>query len=84
MNNNISEEGNENENGEANDELIISPHMYNQKNNQSLFSCDKKNENVIFCGKYYLKKKYLLLFGFGIIILVLLIWMYNNLQLGKK
>jgi hypothetical protein len=84
MNNNISEEGNENENGEANDELIISPHMYNQKNNQSLFSCDKKNENVIFCGKYYLKKKYLLLFGFGIIILVLLIWMYNYLQLGKK
>lgn len=80
--NNLIDE--ENDNGDANEELIITPHMYNQSNNNSLFSCDKKKENIIFCGKYYMKKKYALLFCIILILLLLFMWAYNNIQLDNK
>ena len=38
-----------NNNGDVNEELIITPHMYNQNNNKGLIDCDKKKENIIFC-----------------------------------
>ena len=80
--NNLIDE--ENDNGDANEELIITPHIYNQSNNNSLFSCDKKKENIIFCGKYYMKKKYVLLFCIMLILLLLFMWAYNNNQLYNK
>ena len=69
----------ENNSGDGRDELIIAPHIYNQFNSNGLISCDKKNENIIFCGNYYLKKKYLLLFFFIFIIFILLILLYFNI-----
>ena len=84
MNNNLSDDENENENGEANDGLIISPHIYNQTKNKSLFSCDKKKESIVLCGKYNIKKKHAFIFCFGIIILAILFWVYKNYLIDKK
>jgi len=78
----ISEE--ESNDDEAKEELIISPHMYNQSNDKSLISCDKKKENIIFCGKYYIKKKYFFVFIFCLLLFIILIWIYNNFQFNNK
>ena len=69
---------NENDNSDTNDELIIKPHLYNQKT--SLISCDKNKEYIIFCGKYYLKTKQLLIFLLCLIMFILLFWIYNNFK----
>ena len=83
--NNISEEDEDINSSEANEELLISPHMYNQTNNKSFISYDKKNENVVFCGKYYMKKRYLLVIFFLSVIFVILIWLYYNYHnINKK
>ena len=79
----ISEEES-NDDDEAKEELIITPHMYNQSNDKGFISCDKKKENIIFCGKYYIKKKYLLVFIFCLLLFMLLIWIYNKFQLNNK
>ena len=76
-NGNINDE--ENNSLDGRDELIIAPHIYNQFNSGGLISCDKKNENIVFCGNYYLKKKYLLLIFLFLIIFILLILFYNNI-----
>ena len=78
----ISEE--ESNDDEAKEELIISPHMYNQSNDKGLISCDKKKENIIFCGKYYIKKKYFFVFIFCLLLFIIFIWIYNNFQFNKK
>ena len=85
-NNNLIEEGNSgnSDNGDAKEELIITPHMYNQNNNKGLITCDKKKENIIFCGKYYIKKKYVFILGFGLFLFFILIWIYNNSQLDNN
>ena len=84
-NNNLIEDGNNSgDNGDVNEELIITPHMYNQNNNKGLITCDKKNENIIFCGKYYIKKKYVFILGFGLFLFFILFWIYNNIQLDNK
>ena len=85
-NNNLIEEGNSgnSDNGDAKEELIITPHMYNQNNSKGLITCDKKKENIIFCGKYYIKKKYVFILGFGLFLFFILIWMYNNSQLDNN
>ena len=70
--------------GEANEELIISPHMYNQKNNKGLITCDKKNENVVFCGKYFIKKKYMYGIGLSFILFCVFILIYNNIKEDGK
>ena len=74
----------DNNNGDVNEELIITPHIYNQNNNKGLIDCDKKKENIIFCGKCYIKNKYLLVILLGLILFCLLIWVYNNIQLDNK
>lgn len=79
----ISEEES-NDDDEAKEELIITPHMYNQSNDKGFISCDKKKENIIFCGKYYIKKKYLLVFIFCMLLFMLLIWFYNSFQLNNN
>ena len=83
VNNDLIDDDNNN-NGDANEELIITPHLYNQNNNKSLIECDKKKENIIFCGKYYMKNKYIFVILLGLIILCILIWAYNNIQLDNK
>ena len=75
--NNEFDDENDN-NSDTNDELIIKPHLYNQRS--SLISCDKNKENIIFCGKYYLKIKQLLIFFLCFIMLILLFWIYNNFK----
>ena len=82
-NNNIIEEGNYSDNGDAKEELIITPHMYNQNNNNGLITCDKKRENIIFCGKFYIKKKYIFVFGFCLFLFCIFIWIYNNIKLDN-
>ena len=79
----ISEEES-NDDDEAKEELIITPHMYNQSNDKGFISCDKKKENIIFCGKYYIKKKYLLVFIFCLLLFMLLILIYNKFQFNNK
>ena len=75
---------NNNNNGDVNEELIITPHMYNQNNNKGLIDCDKKKENIIFCGKYYFKNKYIFVILLLLILFCLLIWVYNYIQLDNK
>ena len=65
-------------NSDTNEELIIKPHLYNQRS--SLISCDKNKEHIIFCGKYYLKTKQLLIFFLCFIMLILLFWIYNSFK----
>ena len=89
VNNDLIDEDNNSEDANANEELIISPHTYNQNKNKSLIDCDKKKENIIFCGKYYIKKKYLfiIILGVAILLLGIFIWIYNNnnnIQLDNK
>jgi hypothetical protein len=78
----ISEE--ESNDDEAKEELILSPHMYNQSNDKGLISCDKKKENIIFCGKYYIKKNYFFVFIFCFLLFIILIWIYNYFQFNNK
>ena len=63
---------------DANEELILKPHLYNQRDNASIISCDENKEKIIFCGKYYIKTKILLIFFFCLIMFLLLLWIYNN------
>ena len=70
--------------GDANEELIISPHLYNQNNNRDLISCDNKNGNLVFCGKYYIQKRQIYIIGFCIILFCLFIWIYNKIEFNKK
>ena len=65
-------------NSEANDELILKPHLYNQKNKSSIISCDENKEKLFFCGKYYIKTKVLLIIFTCLIMLLLLIWIYYS------
>ena len=58
--------------------------MYNQRNKLSLISCDQNNGRIIFCGKYYIKNKVLMIFFLSIIIGVVLIWLYNNFKMNKQ
>ena len=76
---NVNVNDDENNSGDGRDELIIAPHNYNQFNSNALISFDKKNEYIVFCGNYYLKKKYLFLFCFILIIFILLILFYYNI-----
>ena len=70
--------------GEANEELIISPHLYNQNNNKDLISCDKKKGNIVFCRKYYIQKRQVYIIGFCMILFCIFIWIYNNIEFDKK
>ena len=83
VNSNLIDDDDNSGNGDANEELIISPHLYNQNNNRSLISCDKKKENIIFCGKYYMNKKYIFIIGFLLLLIFIIIWLYNNHQLDN-
>ena len=77
-NENTEEIEQDDNNSEANDELILKPHLYNQKNKSSIISCDKNKEIIIFCGKYYIKTKVLLIIFTCLIMLLLLIWIYYS------
>ena len=77
-NENTEEIEQDDNNSEANDELILKPHLYNQKNKSSIISCDKNKEIIIFCGKYYIKTKLLLIIFTCLIMLLLLIWIYYS------
>ena len=84
----IKNKGNYNENDEdnndyeTNEELIIKPHMYNQKNNLSIISCDQNKEKIIFCGKYYIKTKILMIFILCLIIGIFLIYLFNKYRVN--
>ena len=75
--NEIDQDDNNNDD-DANDELIIKPHSYNQKNKSSIISCDKNKEIIIFCGKYYIKTKLLLIFFSFLIAIIIFIWIYKS------
>ena len=77
-NENTEEIEQDDNNSEANDELILKPHLYNQKNKSSIISCDEKKEKLFFCGKYYIKTKVLLIIFTCLIMLLLLIWIYYS------
>ena len=76
---NVNINDDENNSGDGRDELIIAPHNYNQFNSNAFITFDKKSENIVFFGNYYLKKKYLFLFCFILIIFILLILFYYNI-----
>ena len=84
--NNLNDEENNNSGsgGDANEELIITPHIYNQNNNKGLVTCDQKNENIVFCGRYYMKRKYIYAVGIFFILCCLLVWIYNNIKEESK
>ena len=63
-------------NGDADEELILKPHLYNQKNKSNIISCDK--EKILFCGKYYIKTKVLLISLMCLLMFLLLLWIYNS------
>ena len=75
--NEIDQDDNYNDD-DVNDELIIKPHSYNQKNKSSIISCDKNKEIIIFCGKYYIKTKLLLIFFSFLIAIIIFIWIYKS------
>ena len=75
--NEIEKDENDND-GDANDELIIKPHTYNQKNKSSIISCHKNKEIIIFCGKYYIKTTLLLIFLSILIAIIIFIWIYKS------
>ena len=77
-NENTEEIEQDDNNSEANDELILKPHLYNQKNKSSIISCDENKEKLFFCGKYYIKTKVLLIIFTCLIMLLLLIWIYYS------
>ena len=77
-NENTEEVEQDDNNSEANDELILKPHLYNQKNKSSIISCDENKEKLFFCGKYYIKTKVLLIIFTCLIMLLLLIWIYYS------
>lgn len=77
-------ENEEDNNSDTNDELIIKPHMYNQRNKSKIISCDQYNEKIFFCGKYYIKTKILLIILLFLIIFILLIWAYNKFNLHSQ
>ena len=78
------EDNEEEDNSDTNEELIIKPHMYNQRNKLSFISCDQNNGRIIFCGKYYIKNKILMIFFLCLIIAIFLIWLYNNFKMNKQ
>ena len=71
-------------NSEANEELILRPHMYNQRNQFSLVYLDKTKEQIIFCGKYYLKTKILIIILLCLIIFFVMIWLYNHFKMSSE
>ena len=73
-------ENDEHNNSDTNEELIIKPHMYNQKGQLNLISCDQNKEKIIFCGKYYIKTKVLMMLFLLLMIAIILIWLYNKFK----
>ena len=63
---------------EATEELIIKPHMYNQRNNSSLIFCAQNKEIIIVCGKIHIRTKTLMYSFLFLIMIILLIWIYNT------
>ena len=63
---------------EASEELIIKPHMYNQRNNSSLIFCAQNKEIIIVCGKIHIRTKTLMYSFLFLIMIILLIWIYNT------
>ena len=76
-------ENDEDNYSDTNEELIIKPHMYNQKNNLSFISCDQNKEKIIFCGKYYVKTKVLMIFILFLIIGIILIYLFNKYRVDN-
>ena len=77
-------ENDEDNYSDTNEELIIKPHMYNQKNNLSFISCDQNKEKIIFCGKYYIKTKVLMIFILFLIIGIILIYLFNKYRVDNS
>ena len=77
-------ENDEDNYSDTNEELIIKPHMYNQKNNLSFISCDQNKEKIIFCGKYYVKTKVLMIFILFLIIGIILIYLFNKYRVDNS
>ena len=77
-------ENDEDNYSDTNEELIIKPHMYNQKNNLSFISCDQNKEKIIFCGKYYIKTKVLMIFILCLIIGIILIYLFNKYRVDNS
>ena len=77
-NENTEEIEQDDNNSEANDELILKPHLYKKKNKSSIISCDENKEKLFFFGKYYIKTKVLLIIFTCLIMLLLLIWIYYS------
>ena len=73
----------EENNSDTNEELIIKPHMYNQRNRFSVISCDQNKEKIIFCGKYYIKTKVLMMLFLLLMIIIILIWLYNKFKMNS-
>ena len=71
-------------NSDTNDELILKPHLYKQRNNSKIITCDEKKEKVIFCNKYYIKTKILLMAFLIIILFIILICIYKQFQLHSQ
>ena len=77
-------ENDEDNYSDTNEELIIKPHLYNQKNNLSFISCDQNKEKIIFCGKYYIKTKVLMIFILCLIIGTILIYLFNKYRVDNS
>ena len=77
-------ENDEDNYSDTNEELIIKPHMYNQKSNLSYISCDQNKEKIIFCGKYYIKIKVLMIFILCLIIGIILIYLFNKYRVDNS
>ena len=79
INSNSREEDNDGS-GDGSDELIISPHTYNQSKNNSFIDCDRKRENIILFNRCRIKIKYFIIAILCVIISILLLFYFNKIK----